>query len=304
MVNGPPLSVLGPPRAENPATDEKASDRDLLRRFGDARDQDAFGTLVARYGPMVLGVCRRVLRDPEEAEDAFQITFLVLARKAAALERPELLANYLYGVAYRAALRLRDRATRRKAREKQVMSMPDPQATDRSDGQEVLAILDEELNQLPENYRILLVLCYLQGKTHEEAARSVGCPLGSMSWRLDRARALLRKRLAHRGLVLGSMPALLLFAHTAHGAALPGPLAEATIQAAVGYATGSAAGIADGAAAVADEILQALAHKTWGGRALKFGLAALLALLAAGLIVYQVWGGDTGSMPTGGGCHP
>ncbi len=301
MMNGTHRSIGKPRRADCRAAGEEPGDCELLQRFTASRDEDAFGALVARHGPMVLGVCRRVLGDLNDAEDAFQITFLVLARKAGSLDRPELLGNWLYGVAHRAALRVRGRAASRKAREQQVASMPNLEARDEQDNREVLAILNEELNQLPERYRILLVLCYLEGRTHEEAAGIVGCPRGSMAWRLDRARGLLRKRLAHRGLTLAcGLPALLFFARPA----LPGRLAEATTRAAVRYAADGAAAVSAPVAEVADEILRALAQRTWTRRAWGFGLAALLALLASALLAYHVWGAGWPSLTAPAGWTP
>jgi RNA polymerase sigma factor (sigma-70 family) len=311
MLNGTHHLVVTPRQPDCQAAAEGPSDRELLQRFAATRDEDAFGALVARHGPMVFGVCRRVLGDRNDAEDAFQITFLVLARKAGTLDRPELLGNWLYGVAQRTALRVRGRTANRKSREKQVARMPDLEGKDGPGGQEALGILDEELNQLPERYRILIVLCYLEGKTHEEAASIIGCPRGSMAWRLERARSLLRKRLAHRGLALASgLPALLLFAQTAQLAALPGQLAEATTRAAVAYAANGAPAVSTHLAALTDEILSKLVQKARSRRALGIGLAALLALLAAGLLAYQVWGqglfgknAPWGAKPTpGSGC--
>jgi len=295
MINGSSGSVLGPRKPLRPAPVEEPTDSELLKRFTTDRDEEAFAALVYRYGPMVLGVRRRVLRNPEDAQDAFQVTFLVLARKADALEKPELLANWLYGVAFRTAVRARARAARRRERERQAGAMPARDATPGPDGEEVLTVLDEELNHLPERYRILLVLCYLEGKTHEQAAHCLGYPLGSMAWRLERARALLRKRLARRGLALATgLPALLLFAHTAGAAALPARLAEATTRAVMSYAAGAAApaaGFSASAAALGEEVLGLSSPAGWGRRAWKLALAALLALLAAGLLAYRVWGG-------------
>src|SRR5262249_49409732 len=157
MINGSSGSVLGPRKPLRPAPVEEPTDCELLRHFTADRDEDAFAALVYRYGPMVLGVCRRVLHNPEDAQDAFQVTFLALARKADALEKPELLANWLYGVAYRTAIRARGRAACRRERERQAGTMLARDTTPGPDGVEVLAILDEELNHLPERYRILLV---------------------------------------------------------------------------------------------------------------------------------------------------
>src|SRR5262249_7605305 len=155
-----------------------------LTRFARDRDQEAFGELVRRHGPMVRDVCRRMLKNEQDAEDAFQATFLVLAKKAGSLARPELLASWLYGVAYRTALRSRAGAARRSQAEGRggaMLAVAPP--LDRA-WRGVQAALDEEINRLDEKHRAPLVLCYLEGKTHQEAARQLGCPLGSMSWRV------------------------------------------------------------------------------------------------------------------------
>jgi RNA polymerase sigma factor (sigma-70 family) len=290
MAKGPPGSALDwrTPGPRTPAGEP--SDRQLLERFTARRDEDAFATLVRRHGPMVLGVCRRVLRNREEAQDAFQVTFLVLARKAGSLEKPELLAHWLYGVAYRTAVRARDRSARRQDRERKAagMARPDPPPPDEI---EALAVLDEELNLLPEAYRILLVLCYLEGKTHQEAARQLGCPPGSMSWRVVQAREELRKRLRRRGLAFAAGPFALLLAREADRTAhLPAGLAEATVRAAVHFARGGALGLSADAAVLAEEMFGTLGR---GGRRRAASVAAvLLVLLAFALLACEVWGAD------------
>src|SRR5262245_43708802 len=138
----------------------EGSDAHLLERFVRRRDEDAFATLMERHGPMVLGVCRRVLRDPHDADDVFQATFLVLVRKAASLRRPERLGNWLYGVAYRIALQARAGAARRRARERPVEDMPAVAPVDAKVWDELRPLLDEEINRLPEKYRCPVVLCY------------------------------------------------------------------------------------------------------------------------------------------------
>jgi RNA polymerase sigma-70 factor (ECF subfamily) len=173
----------GPSPAPEPA------DGELLERFVSRRDESAFTALVHRHGPMVLGVCRRVLNDWQSAEDAFQVTFLVLARKADSLMRPGLLANWLHGVAYRTALKARSRAVRQGVHERQAAAMAPTESRAGRSVVELREVLDEELSHLPEKYRAPLVLCYLEGKTNEEAARLLHWPLGSMSARLARAGA-------------------------------------------------------------------------------------------------------------------
>jgi RNA polymerase sigma factor (sigma-70 family) len=187
-------------RAAEPA------DAELLRRFVAGRDADAFAALVGRHGPMVLGVCRRVLRHPHDAEDACQATFLVLARRAAAVRRPGSVGCWLHGVALRVARRLAADAARRRAVE--APAPPDvPPAAVEVTWREVQAVLDEELARLPERYRQPLVLCYLEGRTQAEAARLLGWGPGTFRGRLDRGRMRLRDRLTRRGL---GLPAVLL----------------------------------------------------------------------------------------------
>ncbi len=179
-------------------------DRQLLERFITQRDEIAFESLLRRHGPMVLGVCQRLLHDPHDAEDAFQATFLVLLRKAGSLQKRELVAHWLYGVAYRTALKARGYAARRKARERQVVPMPEAPGDDNVVWNDLRPVLDEELMRLPEKYRLPVVLCYLEGKTLEEAALQLGWPAGTVSGRLARARELLRKRLTRRGVALSA----------------------------------------------------------------------------------------------------
>jgi RNA polymerase sigma factor (sigma-70 family) len=187
------------------------TDGQLLERFRARRDESAFRALVRRHGPMVLGVCRRVLRHEHDAEDAFQATFLVLVRKAAALAAPELLGPWLHGVAHRTALKARAAALRRHGREKQVLALPEPEAAAPERRSELLPLLDEELSRLPDKYRATIVLCDLEAHTRQEAARRLGVPEGTVAGRLARARALLAKRLGRHGVVLsaGALAALL-----------------------------------------------------------------------------------------------
>ena len=173
----------------------------LLHRFASHRDEAAFATLVERHGPLVLSVCRRVLATVQDAEDAFQATFLVLARKAGAIREPNLLGNWLYGVASRIARRARVVANKRQARETRMRRLPAAPASASVAGEsaDLRLVLDEELSRLPEKYRLAAGLCYLEGKTNEEAARLLCWPTGTVKGRLARARDLLRQRLIRRG---------------------------------------------------------------------------------------------------------
>jgi RNA polymerase sigma factor (sigma-70 family) len=178
------------------------SDEQLLARFVRGREEPAFGALVRRHGPMVFGVCRRLLGHWQDAEDACQATFLVLARHAGSIRKPGSLASWLYGVAVRVANKARSAALRRRQEEQQAPGRIADSALPDAAWRELRAILDEELIRLPERYRAPLVLCYLEGTTNEAAARQLGCTKGTVSSRLARARDLLRRRLTRRGLAL------------------------------------------------------------------------------------------------------
>jgi RNA polymerase sigma factor (sigma-70 family) len=217
------------------------ADAALLARWHEQRDEAAFADLVARHGPMVLGVCRRVLGDVQHAEDAFQATFLVLARKAAGLRRPQALASFLYGTALRLARKARG-AIRRQAPHAVLGSAepadPHPHPLDALSGRELLALVDEEVARLPEVYRLPVLLCVLQERPVEEAARLLGWSAGSVRGRLARGRERLRQRLTRRGLALsvGALALLVptavpqrLVAATVHNLAAPAPVAVAAL---------------------------------------------------------------------------
>ena len=178
------------------------SDGQLLDRFVKSRDETAFTALLSRHGAMVWGVCRRIVRHEQDAEDAFQATFLVLARRARDLDRRDSVAGWLHTVAYHAALRTRGTTARRQQSEQPLNQEPlSPQPSVEPD---LSPILEEELHRLPTRYRVPLVLCYLEGKTNEEAARQIRCPIGTVKGRLSRAREMLRTRLARRGIVISA----------------------------------------------------------------------------------------------------
>lgn len=212
------------------------TDGELLKRFAQRHEEAVFAALMRRHGPMVLSVCRRVLRNSHDAEDAFQATFLVMIEKGHRLREPNLLANWLYGVAYRTALHARQRAARRSEREREAVVMSSDSPSDPEiESRELRRVLDEELFRLPEKYRAPLVLCYLEGKTNEEAARLLGWPSGSMSYRLARGRDMLRQRLQTRmGGATIFLPSLM---HAEHfqPAVVSSTLSLTTMQAAVTY---------------------------------------------------------------------
>jgi RNA polymerase sigma factor (sigma-70 family) len=207
------------------------TDSELLTRFLTSRDEAAFALLVRRHGPLVLSVCRRVLRQEQDAEDAFQATFLVLARRAAAVRKREALASFLYGVAYRTALEARAVQARRQAREKQVEELPHP-AVEAEEPHDWRHLLDRELDRLPEKYRSAIVLCDLQGLPRKEAARRLGVPEGTLSSRLAAGRRRLAQRLSRRGVVLSAVALATVLAEAAP-AAVPSSLTASTMRAAV-----------------------------------------------------------------------
>jgi RNA polymerase sigma factor (sigma-70 family) len=213
------------------------TDGQLIERFLTRGDQAAFESLVARHGPMVLGVCRQVLGDLHDAEDAFQATFLVLARSAGQIVKREVLGSWLYGVAYRIAVRARVDAAGRHARERPIAEVVAVGADDDRDRRELQAVLHEEVNRLPEKYRSPIVLCYLEGQTHEEAAEALCWPVGTVKGRLARARALLQTRLGHRGL---AVPATFCVAALSQGTAagVSPALVAVTVETAVRFSAG------------------------------------------------------------------
>jgi RNA polymerase sigma factor (sigma-70 family) len=208
------------------------ADGPLLQRFVAHADEAAFAALVQRHGPMVLGVCQRVLHNGHDAEDAFQATFLVLARKASAVGRPEQLANWLYGVAYRTALEAKTRRARRQLKENQAVGPVTVEPSLEAAWAEIRQVLDDEVQRLPARYRLPFVLCYLEGKTNDEAAQLMGCPPGTVYSRLAWARERLRGRLTRRGLGFSAGLFAAVLAQPAAEAALPAPLAAATVKAA------------------------------------------------------------------------
>ncbi|HEV3117880.1 MAG TPA: sigma-70 family RNA polymerase sigma factor, partial [Gemmataceae bacterium] len=180
------------------------TDRELLERFMALQDQAAFAALVERHGSLVLSVCRRVLPHSHDAEDACQAAFLVLARKAGSIRKRDSLASWLHGVAYRSAMSLRRHLSRHHRREAPLKDIASSTRTDELTWREVLGALDAELERLPETLRAPLVLCYLQGKTRDEAAQELGWKVPTLRGRLERGRRLLRSRLTRRGLALSA----------------------------------------------------------------------------------------------------
>jgi RNA polymerase sigma factor (sigma-70 family) len=272
------------------------TDGELLGRFLARREEPAFAVLVRRHGPTVLGVCRRILHHPQDAEDAFKATFLVLVRSAASIRKRPSVGSWLYGVARRVAVRARgDRARRRQVEEGAPARAP-AGVPDEAAGREFRSVLDEEVRRLPERCRLPFVLCYLEGKTNAEAARLLGCPKGTVLSRLAHARDLLRGRLERRG--LGLSAALTgLGAEGANAAAVPARLVTATTRAALVLVAGAGAGtIPAPVVELTERMVKAMA-------ATKLKLAVLIVLAAgvlgggAGALAYRARGADRATEP-------
>jgi RNA polymerase sigma factor (sigma-70 family) len=232
-------------------------DAELLTRFSGSRDEAAFTTLVQRHGPMVYRLCVRVLDDSPDVEDAFQATFIVLARRASTVPRPELLGSWLYEVAYRTALKLRAKAARRRACVREERTVDHANPAEEAVRREVRQRLDAELSRLPDRYRIPLVLHYLEGLTQEEVGKLLGCPRSTITTRLARACERLRGRLTRRGLTLSSAGLLAALAEEA-SAALPATLLDTTVKAARLFLAGGSALGTETAVALTEGVLQAM----------------------------------------------
>jgi RNA polymerase sigma factor (sigma-70 family) len=203
MADSGAESVLGHLSRWLDARQTSQDDGRLLERFVLQRDEQAFAELMARHGPLVFGLCRRVLQNVQDAEDVFQATFLVLARKAATIHKPESLSCWLHGVAYRLALKAKAETQRRRFHEREAVSVRNSDEDDLS-WREMRGVIDEELQRLPEKQRLPLVLCYLEGLTQDEAARRLNWPRGTLKRRLESGREKLRLRLTQRGISLGT----------------------------------------------------------------------------------------------------
>jgi RNA polymerase sigma factor (sigma-70 family) len=247
MANGQLNSVLQHIRRLAEASEGMAelSDLDLLARFQKQREGCVFEALMRRHGPVVLGVCQRVLQHQQDAEDVFQATFLVLARNPFVIKKGASLGSWLYGVAHRLALKARTGALRRRARERRFMEMAANTSHPEATWLELCPILDEELSQLPEKYRAVLIVCYLEEKTNLQAARILGWAPGSVSKRLSRARELLRARLVGRGVALSAAGLTVLLMENAK-AAVPAALLAASGQAVTGVVSANVASLAEG----------------------------------------------------------
>jgi RNA polymerase sigma factor (sigma-70 family) len=229
------------------------TDGELLGEFIERHNEEAFAALVRRHGRMVWGVCLRLLGHMQDAEDAFQATFLVLARKGNTVSPRDVVGNWLYGVAYQTAVRARALNLKRRGWERQMATMPERYAPSTASWDDLKPILDEELTRLPDKYRAVLVLCDVEGRTRKEAARHLACPEGSVSSRLARARTLLAGRLARRGVALSAGALAATLSEHALGA-VPAAVLGATLQTA-GQATANGV-VSATVAALAQQVMR------------------------------------------------
>ncbi|AWM40905.1 ECF RNA polymerase sigma factor SigM [Gemmata obscuriglobus] len=276
-MSAPLSSLLGHVRGLDSARGASATDAELLSGFAAHCDEAAFTTLVQRHGPMVLRVCRRVLRHEQDAEDAFQATFLTLARRAAAVRKGEALASWLHGVACRTAASARRAAARRRAHEERARLAPVTAPGEEFAWREVQSALDEEVQRLPEKYRAVFVPCCLEGESRAEVARQLGEKEGTVSSRLAEARNLLRRRLARRGITLSALLTAVAVTQGTGRGGVPAALARSTVRAAGMLARGASAG-------VSHRVLTLIGRGGVNRPGLVTG-ALVLTLLAAGLVV-------------------
>jgi RNA polymerase sigma factor (sigma-70 family) len=272
------------------------TDGELLERFASRRDEAAFAELLRRHGAMVLSVCRSLLRQTQDAEDAFQATFLVLVRRAGFLKKSACLGNWLYGVACRTAWSARRSSARRQARERRLAMMQTNESGEAATTPELQAVLCEEVERLPDKYRAPLVLCYFHGKTNEEAARRLGCPKGTVLSRLARARDKLRSRLVKRGVTLPAAGLTTVLTNHVVTAAPPAALLASTIKAASLVATANAGAAGLAVTALTEGVLQAMFREKLRNAVI---VVSCLLMAATGLTLLWTWSAvHAGSSPT------
>jgi RNA polymerase sigma factor (sigma-70 family) len=254
------------------------TDNDLVQRFAAQRDEAAFAGLLQRHGPMVLGVCRRVLHNAADSDDAFQATFLVLVRKAGSIRKSASVGSWLHGVAFRVAREAKMRTEKQRPGEMPDITGREPDPSAEAARRELCLILDQELARLPAKYRSPLVLHYLEGKTKGETARELGWTEGTVSGRLARARESLRKRLAGRNVSFSSGMMAAVLSEQAATTPVPAALTNATMQSALLLGTGSVAGAA--AAGVSHTLAEAVLKSMLMSK-LKHAIPLAIVLLVA-----------------------
>ena len=255
------------------------TDGQLLKLFVDHGDEDAFAALVRKHGPMVWGVCHRLLHR-QDAEDAFQATFLVLVRKAASVTPREMVANWLYGVAHRTALKARATVATRKRRERQVTEMPEPAVEESDLWSDLRPLIDQELSRLPDKYRAVIVLCELEGKTRKEAGRQLGIPEGTVASRLNRGRTMLAERLSRLGIPVSGIGLATVLSRGATAATVPPSLLRVSIRIAhilAGGGTTASSLLSAQAVALSEGVINTMITKT------AIAPIVVLALVAGGL---------------------
>lgn len=288
MTNGPLAAVLRHLRTwVGVKSRASLTDSQLLEEYVLRREETAFAALVERHAPLVFGVCRRMLSHEEDAADAFQATFLVFARRASSIRSRQSLAAWLHGVARRVALKARLQTSRRRDASQRLMDatapMTGPDTSEQAAEREATAVLDEELQGLPEKYRMPLILCYFQGRTYEEAAEELGLPSGSMGKRLNQAQDHLRKRLLRRGVGLSATALATILASSAQ--AVPPMLTAEAAKAALLFVAGKAAAglVSQRVLSLAQSVLQSF----WLGhmKTVAVAAAAMVFLLGGGTML-------------------
>jgi RNA polymerase sigma factor (sigma-70 family) len=271
------------------------TDGELIERFVTRREEGAFAELVRRHGPMVLGVCRRVLDNAEDVEDAFQATFMILVRKAESIRKRDSAASWLYGVALRVARRARISIKRRQDRERRA-AVPEQAAAPEDAWRDLRPVLDSAVEALPEKYRVLIVLCYLQGRTYDEAARLLDLAKGTISTRLTQARTLLRQRLTRRGVALPIALLAALLERNAAPAAVPPHLPPLAVQGGK-VAAGMGGSVSDRVATLA---LASVRSGSLLAPVMVAVLAGVLAVFTGGLVAYRTFGPARSRVERGG----
>ncbi len=271
---------------------EEDTDGQLLEKSVRRNDRQALERLVRRHAPLVWGVCRRTLANQDDAEDAFQATFLVLVRRAASIRSPELLPNWLYRVAFKTARKARQIAAKRAIRERQVVVMPEPQMElkDYEFAPEVRALLDEELSRLADKYRVTVLLCDLEGRTRQEVARQLGLPEGTVASRLARGRALLANRLVRRGVTFSATFLAATLSQQAASGSVPAGLMASTVEITAGVAVGevtTSGAVSAHVSSLVEGTLKTMALATYRTAGI-FLLIASVAL-CGGFIGYRLW---------------
>lgn len=275
------------------------SDGELLEEFIARRDETAFETLVRRHGPMVYGVCRRILGNAADADDAFQATFLVLVRKASSVRPRGMVSNWLYGVAHNTAIKAKAMIQQRRVKENEAGTMPRADKSEEA-WQQMQSSVDLELSLLPDKYRVPIVLCDLEGKTIKEATHHLGWPQGTVASRLTRGRALLARRLSKRGLAVTAGALAGALSQGAASASVPGTLAATTVQAGCLYAAGKTAAACGASAAVlalTDGVLKTMLLVKLKLAAAVVAVAAVITAGVGGYVYHQTPGPSPTSTP-------